>query len=148
MTTERRSACILLTLPDERVVFQRRTDDAPTSPNKLGVFGGGVEAGETDREAAERELGEETDLKLAGVAIRHLGNYKTWDTDHGSEIVSLFEADVPSARFEVYEGKGAEVYALNRAMQRDDMVLTLRWALEHHIQLRREEENQCINQLT
>jgi 8-oxo-dGTP pyrophosphatase MutT (NUDIX family) len=42
-----------------RFFLQKRTADAPTNPGMFGMFGGGVEEGETPEEAFFREVEEE-----------------------------------------------------------------------------------------
>jgi hypothetical protein len=40
--TEQRLTMLLLMLPDRRMVWQRRTNDAPDAPGKLGNFVDGL----------------------------------------------------------------------------------------------------------
>jgi 8-oxo-dGTP diphosphatase len=114
----------LLRLPDGRLILQRRTKDAPTNPGKLGLFGGGVEAGETSEQAARRELSEETNLDTAdlhfvlGAKVKlknDLQQGPTW------QLVSIFVVDVPHADFEIYEGDGAESYTVQELTMREDL---------------------------
>ncbi len=69
--TQHRSALFTLTDPQGRVLLQHRTDDAPVLPGHWGFFGGGVEAGESIREALRREAREELGLDLP--PMRSLG---------------------------------------------------------------------------
>jgi 8-oxo-dGTP pyrophosphatase MutT (NUDIX family) len=60
-------AAIILT-PDQRFVMQRR-DPLPHIwyPGAWGLFGGGIDPGETEREALLREIKEELDIEVADV---------------------------------------------------------------------------------
>ena len=51
-------AIFRINLPDGRLVFQRRTDDAQWFPGMLCFFGGHIEHGENANRAAKRELEE------------------------------------------------------------------------------------------
>lgn len=62
-----------LVLPEDRegrLLLQLRDLHAPVHPGEWGLFGGGVEPGETVAEAALREFEEETGVRLAAVALR------------------------------------------------------------------------------
>lgn len=110
-----------LVLPDGRWVMQRRTDDAPTDPNLLSFFGGIIEEGESPNAALLRELAEETNLVIEQreypavcepVTIRRQGKDFT---------LHVFYVNIPSADFEVYEGKGAEAYLPAELRKRTDI---------------------------
>jgi len=115
-------ASIILQLPDEKIIFQRRDDKAPISPNTLAFFGGGIESGEKPRDAAIRELAEETSLELEGLEFHYITMYTYNDlaADIGKKFY-LFRTNIPHADFKVYEGKGAEVYSLQEALEREDI---------------------------
>lgn len=107
---------VIFTLPDGRVVFQRRTQDAPTNPGKLGLFGGHIEWGESPMQALIREICEETGIVSTASDIKFM-------TKLGSEggYVFVFKAAILNADFPVYEGDGAEVYTVAEALARDDL---------------------------
>lgn len=56
-------ATVLLVDPRGWVLMQERDEHAPVAPGLWGMVGGHVEPGETPREAAYRELAEETGLR-------------------------------------------------------------------------------------
>ncbi len=88
----------------------------------MGLFGGGIEAGESPYECIVRELGEETSLDAETLAIDFIGCYGQPDSGRCSYV---FRAVVESADFTVYEGKGAEVHTLEALRMRDDLTATL-----------------------
>jgi 8-oxo-dGTP diphosphatase len=55
----RNVSVVILYDGDGRILLQHRTLDAPTFPDYWAFFGGGLEAGETPEQAAEREIIEE-----------------------------------------------------------------------------------------
>lgn len=57
-----------------RYVLQLRDESARAWPGSYGLFGGGIEAGESSYSALLREIREELELDLAGRA-RHLGDF-------------------------------------------------------------------------
>ena len=116
------SALIVLKLPTGEFVLQRRTDNSPLSPNKLGLFGGGIEAGESPYECIVRELGEETSLDIGRLTIDFIKRYELQNPNRYSY---LFRAFVESAEFRIYEGKWVEVYTLEALKMRNDLTPTL-----------------------
>jgi 8-oxo-dGTP pyrophosphatase MutT (NUDIX family) len=115
-----------------KLVFQRRDDKAPSYPGKLTFFGGGIEDGEQPREAALRELLEETSLRPGDITdLRDVGTYTVPLTDGRSVDVHLFETSTAVLRFQVYEGRGAESYTRDEALQRADLAEVARRLLMH-----------------
>ncbi len=117
---------ILLFAPDGKVVVQRRDNKAPTSPNMLSLFGGGLEPGEQPLAAAYRELSEETSLDSSNLAIKHVcsDEIKPGITYH------LYRCDIPTDIFEVYEGVGSEKYSISELSKRVDTTRGIRRILE------------------
>jgi 8-oxo-dGTP pyrophosphatase MutT (NUDIX family) len=72
---------VAVVLVDERgwVLLQERDEKAPVNPDQWSLVGGGVEEGETDAEAAIRELAEETEV--AGVDLTHVDSYSYFCDD-------------------------------------------------------------------
>jgi 8-oxo-dGTP pyrophosphatase MutT (NUDIX family) len=89
--TRRRLASVVLV--DERgwLLLQERDENAPVSPDRWSLVGGGVEDGESPAEAAVRELAEETDI--SGVTLSHADTYEYFCDDCAADHeVSLFLA--------------------------------------------------------
>jgi 8-oxo-dGTP diphosphatase len=76
----RRGVCVALRDGRGRVLMQLREDWPPIAhPGRWTLFGGAVEPGETLRQAAVRELAEETGLALDPAALTPLGvALSTW----------------------------------------------------------------------
>jgi 8-oxo-dGTP pyrophosphatase MutT (NUDIX family) len=102
----RRIAAIALVDARGRVLLQERDGRAPADPEKWSLVGGQIEEGESDAEAALRELEEETGL--GGMDLESLGLFTFYcegcrDTDE----VALFTAftDLTDADVECHEGR-------------------------------------------
>lgn len=61
-------AVILLYNKENKILFQHRTDDAPSLPGCWAFFGGGIEDGETPEEGIVRETKEELGYTLGTVS--------------------------------------------------------------------------------
>jgi 8-oxo-dGTP pyrophosphatase MutT (NUDIX family) len=125
--TEVYTAACLLTLPSGKVVFQRRTKDAPISAHKLSVFGGHHEPKESHIENMRRELAEETSIDVGHLDLKYLGKYTNPKT--GTHIYA-YQAHVKNPNFKVFEGERAEVYSVSEALARHDLDEDLREMLE------------------
>ncbi len=111
-------AVALLETNHKKYVFQRRTDDAPTHPGLISFFGGHVEPGEGKLEATVRELNEETSLGLTKDDLKFLFTLKVKESGN---LVHTYYAKAGNGSFEIYEGKGKEVYSLEELVNRDDV---------------------------
>jgi 8-oxo-dGTP pyrophosphatase MutT (NUDIX family) len=99
-------AAVILVTPEGKVAVQVR-DDKPgiDDPGKLMVFGGAMMTGEEPEEAAQRELEEETTLRLP---LEFFGSFVKVPQRHGrAGLVHAFIArDVDVTRIDVREGQG------------------------------------------
>lgn len=124
---------VLFTLPDGKIILQRRTKDAPYGAGLLGIFGGWVEDGETPDKCLIREIKEETSLDVGALEINQLADFvipagKDFDIDRH---FYLYEATVSGLDFEVYEGYGAEAYSLSEIKEREDLTASARYVFDH-----------------
>lgn len=96
--------------------LQKRDANAATSPNKLGLFGGGLESGETIEQALVRELQEE--LEYVPKAPVYFCRY-----EHATHINSVFLEEV-GPTFEndvhVHEGQYGKFLTLKEVEESDD----------------------------
>jgi 8-oxo-dGTP pyrophosphatase MutT (NUDIX family) len=134
----RHIAVAVLSLADGKLVLQRRSADAPTSPNGLSFFGGHVEPGESAPAAMRRELSEETSLSSSQSALTYMGDLELSAAKTGRDDVriSVYCCTIASGDFEVYEGMGAEVYSIEELVARDDLGISTRHVI-NELQKRR-----------
>ncbi len=127
---------VLLVLPDRRLVFQRRSANARVSPGKLGFFGGHQESGETPWQTIEREIKEETSLEPQDCNLRLAAEFvlpaKRLMRQEDVRF-HIFQGEVKSAGFEVFEGEQAETYTREEALKRSDLTPACRYTLENYI---------------
>lgn len=118
----------------DKFIFQRRDKKASTSPHLLAFFGGEVEQGEHPRDAAVRELTEETSLELDATLLTHVVSLDFPIELSGatqSLKLHLFSLLVRDANFSIHEGRGSEIYTNQEAISRDDLAPTARFLLKH-----------------
>jgi UDP-N-acetylmuramate--alanine ligase len=104
-----RTAGVVLVDSEGQFLLQKR-DDKPTinNPGMLTSFGGAVEGEETNREAALRELGEETNLTIESADLDYLVTiYQPMTIEGIPRYITYFTLkDVNAEQLEVYEGQG------------------------------------------
>ena len=106
---QRRFSGVVLVDADGRVLLQERDEHAPIDPEKWGLCGGHVEAGEDFETAAYRELEEETGVRLppgtltlfGEFVVDHSGAHGTWDAMQ----VFVATTDLADADIDCQEGR-------------------------------------------
>ncbi len=99
---------VAVVLVDERgwVLLQERDENAPVNPDQWSLVGGGVEAGESDDDAALRELAEETEV--TGISLTHVESYSYFcddcDESHDTALY-LALTDLTDADIVCHEGR-------------------------------------------
>ena len=101
-------------LVDDRgwVLLQERDSFAPVSPDQWTLPGGGIEPGESDGEAAARELAEETGL---ADALGPLGVHVVPCSVHGTDEVALYGARTTATDADVVLGEGRRIVFVDPA---------------------------------
>jgi mutator protein MutT len=61
---KQKNACVVIVNSDNKILLLKRSKEAPWMPSKWGLVGGKIEKGETPQKAVEREITEETGLKI------------------------------------------------------------------------------------
>ncbi|MDD5357441.1 MAG: NUDIX domain-containing protein [Candidatus Pacebacteria bacterium] len=89
-------------------LIQQRSDDAPIWPNSWGLWGGGIDEGESPILAAIRELEEETGIRVGEEKLTHFKTYTFVSKRTGKMVnkhvyILLLE---PEMKIVLGEGKG------------------------------------------
>ena len=99
------------------VFLQRRSDDAPRNPGRLGAFGGGLEADENNEEALLREIMEELEY-----TPEHYVLLGAFETNHSVSNYYIEEVGENFAnQVVVHEGKRGEWHQALNVIKRDDI---------------------------
>ena len=114
---DRHYAGVILLLPDQRVVLQRRDKHAHiVNPGLVSLFGGVVEKGRAFVEAAVRELREELELRITETALEPLGYVIKTESDSTLTLCHVFVLGLQSLQHLVqHEGTGMYVDHIERA---------------------------------
>ena len=90
-----------------RLLIQRRTENKDLWPGRWDVsVGGGVDAGETSRQAAEREFREELGFPLDLTGVRQT---VTWNFSEGFDDFFLVTGDLETSRLTLQPSEVAEI---------------------------------------
>lgn len=102
---QRHSVSCLVLSQDNKIVLQLRDATAPTFPNCLATFGGGIEQNETPMQALVRELNEELGAIVSPQTVITLGAVSEPETNYSSLIYVYFWHDTHGSITGCYEGQ-------------------------------------------
>ena len=101
---KRKLVQIILYDEEKKVLLQMRDDKAENNPNTLGLFGGGIKAGETPEIAVKRECKEELDYELKNPKLLDKAlNVKEAKADERYVYVEKYDE---ASKLKCGEGKG------------------------------------------
>ncbi|NQV08518.1 NUDIX hydrolase [Candidatus Woesearchaeota archaeon] len=108
---------VILYTDDGKLLLQDREGIAKFG-EKYALFGGGIEDGETPREAMERELKEELNYEF-----EDLEEYKVLEfriDENNTRTYHIFQAKAPELdKIEVLEGKEAKFFTFEEALKQN-----------------------------
>ncbi len=119
-----RSAYVIITTDDGRVIMQKRANGLRVYPNEVEMsVGGGVEQQETPEQAIKREIEEELGIKLLDESLVFLGRYKFNHPGQRSYIYT-YTTNLPTSKiaFEPAAGEVADVFSLSLEELKLDLV--------------------------
>lgn len=86
------------------VLLRHRDSNAPTNPNKWGLWGGRIEEGETPLQAIIRELKEELDIEVNATSLAFFNTYKEYRFGDEWEAHVFHLQDRGNLRYTLQEG--------------------------------------------
>ncbi len=107
-----------------KFLFQLR-DCKPniSNPHKWGIFGGGIETGETPKIAAMRELKEELNLDVKGSQLLLVAKINSFNKKY---YIYYSKIDLPISNLDLAEGVSIGHFSLKQILFKRNVVLTLR----------------------
>ena len=103
-----RFASVILVDRAGRLLLQERDEHPRIDPECWGLPGGHVEAGESNEQAAYRELAEETGVELAPGTLQRYDEFRVWHEAYGShDPIHVYVAgcDLTDADIDCREGR-------------------------------------------
>ena len=108
--------------PDHKFLITKRVDTKPWAPGWWEVSGGGCKAGETSRQAVNREVKEETGLDVSNAQGGYLFTYKRENPGEGDNyfvdvyrfIVDFSKEDLHFQQAEIAGWKVADVQEIEK----------------------------------
>jgi nucleoside triphosphatase len=98
-----RNVAILLLENDGKILLQKRSMSAKRFAGQWGLFGGGIEEGETPEQGLRREISEELNLKLKSVRQIHALDY-TLDCTAEKGTIFTFYSKYHGEKLDLNEG--------------------------------------------
>ena len=114
--------CVLLVDSGGRILLQERDEHAPIDPERWGLSGGHLEAGEDAEAGAYREVEEETGVSLAPGTLEHFETFDVFHPTYGSiDQVHLFvgRVDLTDDDIDCREGRQIVFVEPDRARHLD-----------------------------
>jgi 8-oxo-dGTP pyrophosphatase MutT (NUDIX family) len=114
-----RFACVLLVDREGRLLLQERDEHPVIDPEKWGLVGGHVEAGEEHERAAYRELEEETGLRLAPGTLRLWRELEVFHEGYGTvDTTTVWVARVEARDEDIVVGEGRRIVFVRPSVAR------------------------------
>jgi 8-oxo-dGTP pyrophosphatase MutT (NUDIX family) len=121
-------SAVLLQTPTGDLLFHHR-DNKPgiSNPDMIGVFGGGVENGETFEQAAIREVKEELGFDISGEQLIFQFNYQKTQDKHGvdQDCKVFLVKDVDPSRLTLNPDEGQGIKIVNSQQNLDEINFTV-----------------------
>lgn len=126
----------LIKQQDDYLLQLREGDPKKGAVNMIGCYGGKIEQGEKSLDAMQRELGEETTLKLPKDALKYLGSVDVV-SDHNLEPVHIFGevflTHIGEAHVESKEGSLVRLSKFQVGQRLDEMTPGTRAVFEQFV---------------
>ncbi len=129
--SKKNGASVILYVAD-KVLLQRRTDDAKTYPSFWTTFGGHTEDGESPVTTATREIREELGISIDPSELHVLGTIRVLRGDETGDIYyysALLQAEL--SELSLGEGSGIGLFG-HEAIYGLDLTPEARLAIERH----------------
>jgi len=115
---KKRDVAVLVLFKGNKILLQKRAKDAKRFPGTWGLFGGGVEDGESTESALRREIKEELGLDLETVSLADKCDYVLPEKGESGQIF-VFYSKYENQKLCLNEGDRMEWVDLDRSLEYD-----------------------------